>query len=366
MKELEKKKTIYALTSDPATAEGREALKKAGEILRHGGTVIFPTETVYGLGANALDSEAAVRIYAAKGRPADNPLIVHIAEPDEADALCDCPPLYARLARAFMPGPLTVIMPAKPAVPKTVTAGLSTVAVRCPAHPVAHALLLQAGIPIAAPSANLSGSPSPTCFMHVKEDMDGRVDMIIDGGECDFGVESTIVKIEEDGTLLLLRPGAITLEDLAELGLEVRVADAVKSALKEGETVLSPGMKYRHYAPKAPLYLLEGSSENREKFLAETKERIAYLAYDEEAHTFALPDVAIYPLGAEKDTAKQAKSLFRVLREADKGNFDAIYAPLPPSNGLGLALYNRMIRAAAHQIIKLPKGSEHLGSKEKN
>ena len=347
------KKTVYAEIKPTATDLKNESLVMAGEILRKGGTVIFPTETVYGLGANALDTEAASHIYAAKGRPADNPLIVHIAEPEEADSLCECPPLYARLARAFMPGPLTVIMQAKPCVPKTVTAGLPTVAVRCPAHPVAHALLLEAGVPIAAPSANLSGSPSPTCFLHVKEDMDGRVDMIIDGGECDYGVESTIVKIEDDGSLLLLRPGTITLEELDTFGARVTVAPAVLGALKEGETALSPGMKYRHYAPEAPLYLLDGSSENRLKFLAEQKGKIAYLAYDEEMKSVASLGISLYSLGKEWDTQGQAKSLFRLLREADKQNYDVIYAPLPETKGLGMALYNRMIRAAAHQIIKL-------------
>lgn len=353
MKNLNQKKTLYAAVDPSDCASGKDALQEASHILREGGTVIFPTETVYGLGANALDTAAAARIYAAKGRPADNPLIVHIAEPEEADKLCDCPLLYARLARAFMPGPLTVIMPAKPCVPKTVTAGLSTVAVRCPAHPVAHALLLEAGVPVAAPSANLSGSPSPTCFLHVKEDMDGRVDMIIDGGECDFGVESTIVKIEDDGSLLLLRPGAVTLEDLKAFGARVTVAPAVLGALKEGETVLSPGMKYRHYAPEAPLYLLDGSPENRRKFLAEQKNRIAYLAYDEEVGQLQSLTAALYSLGKERDMLGQAKSLFRLLREVDKENYDAIYAPLPATDGLGMALYNRMIRAAAHQIIKL-------------
>ncbi|MBE6656412.1 MAG: threonylcarbamoyl-AMP synthase [Ruminococcaceae bacterium] len=353
MEDKRQRETVYAAVCADCLTKKNESLALAGKLLREGGTVIFPTETVYGLGANALDPDAAARIYAAKGRPADNPLIVHIAEPEEADTLCDCPPLYARLARAFMPGPLTVIMTAKPCVPKTVTAGLPTVAVRCPAHPVAHALLLEAGVPVAAPSANLSGSPSPTCFLHVKEDMDGRVDMIIDGGECDYGVESTIVKLEEDGTLLLLRPGAVTLEDLTAFGARVTVAPAVLGALKEGETVLSPGMKYRHYAPEAPLYLLDGSFENIRKFLADREGRVAYLAYDEEMASIALPHVTLYSLGEMADTPSQAKSLFRILREADKENYDAIYAPLPSIRGLGMALYNRMIRAAAHQIIKL-------------
>ena len=347
------KTTEYATVTDVTSPEAVAAFARAREILQAGGTVIFPTETVYGLGANAFDATAAARIYAAKGRPSDNPLIVHIAEPADAAELAECPPLYARLARAFMPGPLTVIMPVRDCIPKTVTAGLDTVAVRCPAHAVAHALLVAADLPIAAPSANLSGSPSPTCFAHVKEDMDGRVNMIIDGGECDFGVESTIVKIEEDGSLLLLRPGAVTLEDLRALGVPVTVAPAVLGQLKAGERVLSPGLKYRHYAPKAPLFLLNGTKEKRRKFMAEQEGRVAYLAYTEEVADHAPLGHAVFPIGDEADTAAQAKHLFRVLRDADKENFDAIYAPLPSTDGMGMALYNRMIRAAAHQIIKL-------------
>ena len=196
-------------------------------------------------------------------------------------------------------------------------------------------------------------APSPTCFAHVKEDMDGRVDMIIDGGECDFGVESTIVKIEDDGSLLLLRPGAITLEDLRAFDVPVTVAPAVLGQLKEGEKVLSPGLKYRHYAPKAPLFLLDGTEEKRRKFMAEQEGSVAYLAYTEEMALHASLGHALFPIGDEKDTLTQAKHLFRVLRDADKENFDAIYAPLPPTDGMGMALYNRMIRAAAHQIIKL-------------
>ena len=346
----ESKITEYASLLTILGDEAEGALARAGAILRAGGLVVFPTETVYGLGGNALDKTAAEKIYAAKGRPADNPLIVHVAEPMDAAEFAECPPLYARLARRFMPGPLTVIMPVRDNVPKTVTAGLSTVAIRCPAHPVAHALLLAAGVPVAAPSANLSGSPSPTCFTHVKDDMDGRVDMILDGGECDYGVESTIVKIEENGSLLLLRPGAITKEDLEAENITVAVAPAVLGQLREGEAVLSPGMKYRHYAPTAPLFLLDGNSENRIKFLAEQQKCVAYLGYAEESAE--IPDtIAFYNVGAEADREAQAKNLFRLLREADKESYDVIYAPLPPTEGLGMALYNRMIRAAAHQIL---------------
>lgn len=346
--------TRYIVLHTPLQGQDEAALAEAGEILRRGGLVVFPTETVYGLGGNAMDAAAAGKIYAAKGRPSDNPLIVHIAEPADAETFCFTSPLYYKLARFFMPGPLTVIMPVKPIIPSTVTAGLDTVAIRCPVHPVAHALILKAGVPIAAPSANLSGSPSPTDGPHVKDDMDGRVDMILDGGECEYGVESTIVKAEADGRLLLLRPGAVTKEDLeAATGARVDIAPAVLGAMKEGEKVLSPGMKYRHYAPKAPLFLLNGTAEMRRNFLAEQEGRVAYLCYDEEKEGLTPLPLTLFALGKEKDAPAQAKCLFRILRDADKLNFDRIYAPLPPTTGMGMALYNRMIRAAAHHIIPL-------------
>ncbi len=358
-------KTEYQYLSDPTLPKDGEIIKKAGRIIANGGLVVFPTETVYGLGANALDATAAARIYAAKGRPSDNPLIVHIAEPHEADTIAVTGELYYRLARHFMPGPLTVILPVRTVIPREVTAGLDTVAVRCPSHPVARALITDAGVPIAAPSANLSGSPSPTTGAHVKDDMDGRVDMILDGGPCAFGLESTIVKVEEDGSLLLLRPGAVTKEDIeAATGLTVSVAAAVLDRLGEGERVLSPGMKYRHYAPKAPLVLLKGTDKNRRKFLAEQKGRVAYLAYTEELSSLASAELKLYDLGREGDEATQACRLFRILREADKEDFDCIYAPTPCPKGVGMALYNRMIRAAAHHIIDLSetkKGTTEIG-----
>ena len=357
--------TAYEYVTDPSESGTREILERAGKILAEGGLVVFPTETVYGLGANATDDTAAARIYAAKGRPSDNPLIVHIAEPQEADAIAITGEAYYRLARHFMPGPLTVILPVRDTIPKPVTAGLDTVAVRCPSHPVARALIDAAGVPIAAPSANLSGSPSPTTGPHVRDDMDGRVDMILDGGPCAFGLESTIVKVEDDGSLLLLRPGAVTKEDIeAATGMNVTVAAAVLDRLGEGEKVLSPGMKYRHYAPKAPLVLLFGTRENRIKFLAEQKGRVAYLAYSEEMEALSPYSITLYDVGSEKDELTQASRLFRILREADKQNFDCIYAPTPSKDGVGMALYNRMIRAAAHRITDLTdteKGTTEIG-----
>lgn len=347
--------TEIVTIKDPCTPEARAALARAKEILSRGGLVVFPTETVYGLGADATNAHAAAAIYAAKGRPSDNPLIVHVKDPKDASLYAETCPLYDRLAAAFMPGSLTVIMPAKESIPKTVTAGLSTVAIRCPLHPVAHALLCVSGLPIAAPSANLSGSPSPTCARHVIEDMNGRVDMIIDGGDCEIGVESTIVKIDGEDTLTLLRPGAITPEMLSRVAKTVNIADAVLDRLAEGETVLSPGMKYRHYAPHTPLALLKGEREEAIAYLRAQPGKIALLCYSEDLPIYEqkLPHARCYPLGERARMDEQAHRLFTLLRDLDKENCDAIFAPLPPKVGMGMALYNRMIRAAAHHIVDL-------------
>ena len=348
-------KTKFIPVSTPPTEKDLVAVREAAEVIRSGGLVVFPTETVYGLGADATDPDAAERIYAAKGRPSDNPLIIHIADPEDAERYAVTSRLYYRLAEAFRPGPLTVILPVRDTIPRRVTAGLDTVAVRCPAHPVARALIRAAGRPIAAPSANLSGSPSPTNANHVRDDMDGRVDIILDGGSSTIGLESTIVKLESDGTMTLLRPGAITPEDLSEAtGVGVAIADAVLSALRPGETVLSPGMKYKHYAPKIPFYLLDGTVEAAHRYLSAVSGRYAILCYEEDLEGFsAIPDALPIAVGSREDLSVLAAGLFSILRECDKGEFDAIYAPLPEPTGLGLALYNRMIRAAAHHIIKL-------------
>ncbi len=324
-------------------------LARAASILRAGGLVVFPTETVYGLGGNATRDEAAKKIYAAKGRPSDNPLIIHIANPADAEEYAVTNALYYRLSKAFMPGPLTIILPRKSTIPKSTTGGLDSVAVRCPAHPVAHRLIELCGFPIAAPSANLSGKPSPTSAAHVAQDMDGRVDMILDGGESEIGLESTIVKIDGDG-LILLRPGGITCDALSLVCEKVTIADAVLHQLAENERPLSPGMKYRHYAPTAPLVLLTGKDENVLIYLKnEAKTRkCAFLCYNEECE--ALAGSTLFPVGNKNDLAAQAKRLFAALREADGSDAEIIYAHLPPQEGLGLALYNRLIRAAAHTI----------------
>ncbi len=334
--------------------DSADVIERAARILQNGGLVVFPTETVYGLGGNATDEEAARAIYAAKGRPSDNPLIIHVADPADAEPYAVTCDAYYRLARHFMPGPLTVILPKKDTIPLSVTGGLDSVAVRCPAHPVARALIRAAGVPVAAPSANRSGRPSPTCAAHAAEDLCGRVDMILDGGDCEVGLESTIVKLESDGGVLL-RPGAVTPDDLRAVLPSLTIAPAVTAALTEGERVLSPGMKYRHYAPAAPLTLLEGEESAVRAFLVKkaAEPGVGILCFDEEIALMPTGAV-LFPVGARADLATQAHRLFAALREADAApHVDRLYAHLPPMDGLGLALYNRAIRAAAHTIVHI-------------
>ncbi len=349
--------TTKILKIDKTVDKYEAELKYAAEIIKNGGLVVFPTETVYGLGADGTNPEAAKRIYEAKGRPSDNPLIIHIADPSDAEKYTFTTPLYYKLAKHFMPGPLTVILKAQQSIPNETRANLSTVAVRCPANPIARMLIKYAGVPIAAPSANLSGSPSPTNAEHVIDDMMGRVNMIIDGGDSDFGLESTIVKIEDDDSVTLLRPGKITAEELKAVCGKVTVSSAVTEALKEGEIALSPGMKYRHYAPKSPVFLLDGALNNCIEYIKSIfgDKNIAILAYTSDFREIKekLPHAYLYEFGDKENEELQAHTLFNILRDADKRDFDAIFAPLPRREGIGLALYNRMIRAAAYQIIRM-------------
>ena len=334
------------------SAPETDKLSLAAEIIKNGGLVAFPTETVYGLGGNATDADAAKKIYAAKGRPSDNPLIIHISSPEDAELYAHTNELYYKLARAFMPGPLTVILPKKDTVPDSVTGGLDSVAIRCPSHPIASKLISIAGVAIAAPSANLSGSPSPTCAEHVISDLSGRVDMIIDGGSCEIGLESTIVKITEDSAILL-RPGAITCDALSCICKHVEIAPAVTEHLAENERPLSPGMKYRHYAPASPLVLLDGEDSVVTKYMkhALSTEKCIVICYDEELD--ALGAQSTISIGPRDDLVAQANALFSALRQSNDMSADIIYAHLPTREGLGLALYNRMIRAAAHTVKKI-------------
>lgn len=336
-------------------ADYYEKINRAAKIIKKGGLVVFPTETVYGLGADATDPVAAKSIFSAKGRPSDNPLIVHIAVPHDAEKYTFTNDVYYKLADAFMPGPLTVVLTSKDSIPEATRGGLSTVAVRCPANRIARDLIKASGVPIAAPSANLSGTPSPTTAKHVIDDMMGRVNMIIDGGSSEFGLESTIVKLD-DGAVTLLRPGKITVEQLENIVGAVTVADAVTDKLPEGEKPLSPGMKYRHYAPSSTLELVDGETEQIIEYIRrDAKKRAAVIVYEEQLESFrlALPEAICYTFGKKEDELTQAHLLFSLLRDIDKENFDKIYAPLPKMSGIGLALYNRMIRAAAHTIVKV-------------
>ena len=331
------------------------AIEDAATLIREGGIVVIPTETVYGIGGDATNPSSSNKIYAAKGRPSDNPLIIHISDPEDAEKYAYTNEMYYSLAKAFMPGPLTVILPKKDTVPYETTGGLDTVAIRCPSNPIAHEIIKLAGVPIAAPSANISGKPSATSAEYVKEDFDGKVDMIIDGGDCDIGLESTIVLIKNDNSLLLLRPGAITYDALCCICEHVEISPTLEGTLSENEHPVSPGMKYKHYAPAAPLVLLEGDKDAVLQFLiAEQKiKKCAIICYDEEKE--ALNEAMLLPIGPGDDLIQHGKLLFARLRQCDRIKPDIIYAHLPCKEGLGLALYNRMIRAAAHTVLKIDK-----------
>lgn len=344
-------KTEILRINDPVLQS--EQVERAAALLRDGGLVVIPTETVYGLGGDGTNPQSSRKIYAAKGRPSDNPLIIHIAEPSDAEKYAHTNEIYYRLAKAFMPGPLTVILPKKDIVPYETTGGLDTVAIRCPSHPIAHTIIEAAGVPVAAPSANISGKPSATNVKYVIEDFDGRVDMIIDGGDCEIGLESTIVLVTKEDGLVLLRPGAITYDALCCVCENVAISPTLEGALSENEHPLSPGMKYKHYAPSAQFVLLDGDDNHIIEFLKkeQNRRRCAILCYDEEAEL--LENKLLLPIGRRGDLKTHAKMLFARLRECDSLSPEIIYAHIPDKEGLGLALYNRMIRAAAHTVIKI-------------
>ena len=331
------------------------ALTLAAKLLKEGQLVAFPTETVYGLGANALDSQAAMGIFAAKGRPADNPLIAHIHDRSQLDVLCHVPPLAEKLMDAFWPGPLTLIMPRKDAVPNAVTAGLDTVAVRMPSHPVALALLRACGVPVAAPSANRSGKPSPTTARHVFDDMDGRIPLIIDGGSCDVGLESTVLDVCH-GKPCILRPGGITQEMLEAVVGPVDVACSVLRPLQEGETALSPGMRYKHYSPDGQVSLVEGEEAEVVPALmhlyhhaAQNGHSACVMCFTE--HVDALRDCHPHDIGSKDRPEEVAQRLFDTLRQLDDEHMDVIFSEVVPPQGVGLAVMNRLGRAAAFRSI---------------
>ena len=324
---------------------------RAAAILRQGGLVGIPTETVYGLGANGLDPDAVGRIFAAKGRPQDNPLILHIPSADWLERYCeDIPPSAYALAERFWPGPLTMILKRRPVVPDAVTAGLDTVGMRCPAHPVCRAILEAADIPVAAPSGNTSGRPSPTTAGHMWEDMEGKIDAIVDGGPCTVGVESTIVDLTCTPPRLL-RPGGITLEQLEEALGEVAVDPAVTRPMGAGEKPRAPGMKYRHYAPRAPVTVVAGDPAGSARYIQENAApEDGIICFDEFAPLF--PGHYVERLGPSGDKGEQARHIFDALRAFDDTPVKAIWAQCPEAAGLGLAVANRLNKAAGFHIVQ--------------
>lgn len=322
----------------------------AAAILRDGGLLGIPTETVYGLGANGLDREAVRRIFEAKGRPQDNPLILHIPEAGWLERYCrGIPETAYLLAERFWPGPLTMILRRQKNVPNAVTCGLNTVGMRCPNHPVTLEIIRRAGVPVAAPSGNLSGRPSPTCAGSMLADMDGRIDAIVDGGPCGVGVESTIVDLTAP-VPRLLRPGGLPLETLREALGEVEVDRAVRSPLAAGEKPKAPGMKYRHYAPKAPVTVVTGESRRSARYIRRRAgEHTGVICFDEYREQF--PGCVVRSIGPASDKAEQARRVFEALRAFDETGVEAIYAQCPGDGGLGLAVANRLKKAAGFQIV---------------
>lgn len=353
-----------------------EDVVRAGEILRGGGVVAIPTETVYGLAANALDPAAVQKIFAAKGRPGDNPLIVHITKIEQwAPLVRELPPEALRLAEEFWPGPLTIILKKSGIIPLETSGGLDTVGVRCPAHPLARAVIDAAGRPLAAPSANRSGRPSPTGFAHTFAELQGRVDAVLDGGDCAVGMESTVVSLV-GSTPRLLRPGGVTVEELRRVLGQVEVDPAVTAMLAPGQQAASPGMKYKHYAPRAQVVLVDGSSEDYIKWangwagalslgqqayaakilgpdpcLEGLAGRVFALCFDETADGLRIPAVTY---GPRHDRQAQARQLFSALRRLDEAGAALVFAQRPSPVGVGLAVYNRLLRAAAFRVEQMP------------
>ncbi len=333
-----------------------EELAEAAHVLRSGGLVAFPTETVYGLGANALDPEAVNKIFRAKGRPADNPLIVHIAEISQVEDLSDDITVPARrVMEAFWPGPLTVVLPKKPGVPGEVTAGLQTVAVRMPDHPVARELIRLAGVPVAAPSANRSGRPSPTTAQHVRNDLEGRIDVIVDGGACRVGLESTVLDLTSEPPVIL-RPGGITREEIEEVIGPVEIDPALWELHDRG-TPKSPGMKYAHYSPKAEVVVVAGDDYGK-IFVKVSELILKYRSSDKKVGVLASLETgrgysadAVYPVGSRANLVTVAQNLFYGLRFLDDEEVDLIIAEGYPEEGIGLAIMNRLRKAAGNNVI---------------
>lgn len=323
----------------------------AADIIKNGGLVAIPTETVYGLAANALDGKAVSKIFKAKGRPMDNPLIVHVSCIEEIDKLVsEIPPQAKKLANTFWPGPLTIILKRSNIIPAEVSAGLDTVAIRLPNNDVTRKLIKIAGVPLAAPSANTSGSPSPTSANHVLHDLDGKIDAILDAGDCRVGLESTVITLTSP-VPTLLRPGGITVEELRNVLGNVEIDKAVIDKVDSLETVSSPGMKYKHYSPKTKIVIVDGDNESFIKYVnSRSSDKVAALCYIDDQPKLNVKTVTF---GKMNDYNMQASELFSALRKIDDLNVNIVYARCPKKSGVGLAVYNRLIRAAGFEVVKL-------------
>ncbi|MDE6035189.1 MAG: threonylcarbamoyl-AMP synthase [Ruminococcus sp.] len=322
----------------------------AVELIKRGEVIGIPTETVYGLGADASDENAVRKIFQAKGRPADNPLIVHLADFAEAEKYTESIPDIAwRLSEKFMPGALTIVLPKNNRIPLITSGGLDTVGIRVPAHPIMQRLIELSGKPISAPSANKSGYPSPTTAQHVMRDMSGIIPAIIDGGECQYGVESTVISIENGDTIRILRPGFITPEMLGTVSDNVIVDKAVLAGLETGEKASSPGMKYKHYSPSADIVIIESDLEKFTEYVGgHYGEGVYSLIFDDDTEKFPYRYMSY-----GKDSQEQAKQIFRRLRELDDCQAVRVYVRSPEKSGIGLAVYNRLIRSAGFEVIRL-------------
>lgn len=331
--------------------ESDEGVLKAAELLKKGEVVAIPTETVYGLAANAFDEKAVEKIFVAKGRPSDNPLIVHISELSQwARLVEEIPENALKLAKAFWPGPLTIILKKSALIPSRTSGGLDTVGVRMPSHPTARAIISAAGVPLAAPSANNSGKPSTTTAKHCFDDLNGKIPLIIDSGECSVGVESTVITLVSS-VPRVLRPGGISVEMLSKVLGRVEVDDAVLNKLAEGAVAASPGMKYKHYSPNAKVTIVKGSFEKFKDFLEKQNSKTTLaLVFEGEGESLSVPYIEY---GKENDGASQAHRLFDALRQVDETSAENVFARFPEKDGVGLAVLNRLIRAAAFNIIEL-------------
>ena len=331
-------------------------MEEAAALIRQGEPVGMPTETVYGLACDAGNADAVRKVFAAKGRPADNPLIVHIADiADWAPLVTEIPPLAQKLAERFWPGPLTIILPRTDRIPSVTAGGLDSVGVRFPAHPLAQALIRASGVPIAAPSGNRSGSPSPTTSAHMMQDMDGRIPAVLEGGSCICGVESTVIALDDERSVRVLRPGFVTPEQLAEIAENVTVDPAVLAKVSADTVVRSPGMKYRHYAPNARVTLVQGGQADFMQYMrAHTGEGVLALVFDSDASACEAENI---PYRAYGDTDEQrAAAFFAALRDADAAGVKHLYVRAPRTDGVGLAVYNRLLRAAGYDIADAGSG----------